>query len=359
MLDYLNWYLVELERNLRGRHRAQSNAEFLLESRSHLEERVDELVKVGVDRSTASKTAILDFGDPKSVAQAYCGLRPLTPLVYRVGVTLTAILGVCVSVALALAMIDAPNIHATGWVSGLTYASMLSFPVIAWLAWRTRKWVAVPICGLALGFALLASVLFTVNTGLTTLRGNTVHVFMPQRQSLIDARVDWLRRYDGDFAKLNAWRASSRTGPDAVALLQQLAGPQWEAPVQADWLGRFARVLPSDTYGPTPWVFREYGVKFHLQSFHQAKGAAEQWRNVGDDYAAFLKKQHSLVEEELLAFTHLQPSSFAERWMRHGWQLFGIVAVGSLFAFLMNGVLLIWAEILGYARRRRWRRQVS
>lgn len=65
MLDYTNWYLVELERRLRGVHRSD---ELITETKVHLEERMDELLSKGFDRTTASRMAIADFGDPAALA---------------------------------------------------------------------------------------------------------------------------------------------------------------------------------------------------------------------------------------------------------------------------------------------------
>jgi len=360
MLDYLNWYLIELDRNLRGRRSAQANAEFLLESRNHLEERVDELVSKGIDRQAAVKAAILDFGDPKSVAQAFRGVRPLSKLTYRVAVGIAVVLALCVVPSYCIAMVDAPDLHRSGFVSGLLVAAAFSFVVMAWLIWRTRKWVALPVCGLALAGSFVGSLVFTSQTGLANLQGEVLHVFLPQRQQLIDTRVDWLKRFDVDFAKLQAFRATDRKGPEAQAILADLAGPGWNAPVPVHWSGQVPRVLPSDKEGIlSVWTRNDYGKKYRIESWFGSEGAMDVWRQNADEYAAFLKKHQRRVEQELTAFVSLQPSSFGERWFRHGWIPVGLIGLGSLMALLLNGLVLIFSEVLSSVRRYRWRRQLS
>lgn len=361
MLDYLNWYLVELERNLRGRRSAQSNAEFLLESRNHLEERVEELASKGIDRQAATKAAILDFGDPKSVAAAFRGTRPLPQTTYKIAIGLAVALTLCVVPAVWIAMIDWPNLHRSGWVPGLFFASALSCVVLGWLIWRTRKWVAVPVCGLALAISLVLSLFFTSQTGLANIQGEVLHVYLPQRQQLMDARVDWLKRFDVDFAKLQAFRATDRKGPEAQAILADLAGPDWRAPVPVQWYGQLPRALPSDQQGTlSDWTPRDYGKKYTIQSWYGNKELAmDVWRQNADEYATFLKKHQKRVEQELQAFAVMQPSSFSERWLRHGWVPVGIIGTGSLGALLLNGVMLLFGEALSSVRRYRWRRQLG
>ena len=362
MLDYLNWYLVELERNLRGRRSAQANAEFLLESRNHLEERVEELASKGIDRQAATKAAILDFGDPASVAQGFRGGAGLSKTAYRLAIAIAVVLAFAIVPAFCVAMVDVPNIHETSWVSGLIAASWFSFPVMGWLVWRTRKWSTLPVVGLTLGLALLASLIFTANTGLISLNGENLHVFLPQRQAQIDARADWLSRYDSDYAKLQAWRASDRKSAAADALLKELAGREFKAPVFYNSASMQSEpVLPSDARGGmTIWAQRDFGMKFRMESYFGGLDAARSvWQVNADGYAAFLKKQHQRVEAELLAFQNLQPSSFSERWMRHGWQPVAIVGFGSLFALLLNGAILLFGDLAGSVRRYRWRRLVG
>lgn len=361
MLDYLNWYLVELERNLRGRRSAQSNAEFLLESRNHLEERVEELASKGIDRQAATKAAILDFGDPKTVAAAFRGTRPLSQTTYKMAIGLAVSLALCIVPAFCIGMIDAPNLHRSGWVSGLLSAAALSFVVLGWLIWRTRKWVALPVCGLALAISLVLSLFFTSQTGLANLQGEVLHVYLPQRQQLIDTRVDWLKRFDVDFAKLQAYRATDRKGTEAQAILADLAGPDWNAPVPVHWSGQVPRVLPSDKQGTlSVWTRNDYGKKYRIESWFGNKDLSlDVWRQNADEYATFLKKQQKRVEQELQAFAVMQPSSFSERWLRHGWVPVGIIGMGSLGALLLNGLMLLFGEALSSVRRYRWRRQLG
>lgn len=361
MLDYLNWYLVELERNLRGRRSAQSNAEFLLESRNHLEERVEELASKGIDRQAAAKAAILDFGDPASVAQGFRGAVGLSKMAYRIGIAVAVVLAFAIVPAFCIAMVDLPNIHETPWVSGLIAASWFSFPVMGWLMWRTRKWATLPIIGLTLGLALVTSLIFTSTTGLISLNGNSLHVFLPQRQAQIDARADWLRRYDSDYAKLQAWRASDRKSAAADKLLAQLAGPELQAPVRAYYRGFMPRVLPSDRVGRVPfWSSRDYGEMFRMESHFGVLSAARSvWQMNADDYAVFLKKRQALISLEMVALMNPTPSAFSERWMRHGWQPVALVGIGSLIALLLNGLILLFGDLAGSVRRYRWRRIVG
>lgn len=361
MLDHLNWYLVELERTLRGHRSAQATAEFLLESRSHLEERIDELTQKGIDRPTAVKAAIFDFGHPNSVAQGFRGAAGLSKLAYRMGIAIAVVLACAIVPAFCIAMVDVPNTHKTPWVSGLLVASWFSFPVLAWLVWRTRKWATLPVIGFALGLSLVASLIFTANTGLASMNGSTLHVFLPQRQAQIDARADWLRRFDSDYAKLQAWRASDRKGADADKLLRALTGPDFQAPVRAHGRGFMQRVLPSDAPGRlTFWSSRDYGEMFRmLGHFRDLDAARSVWQMNADDYAAFLKTQRTLVSSEITALSTLTRSSHSERWLWHGWPPVAMVVVGSLIAVLMNGLLLLFGDLTGSLRRHRWRRQLG
>lgn len=362
MLDYLNWYLVELERNLRGKRNSQAVADFLVESRSHLTERIDDLVARGIDPVSATKASIIDFGDPQAVAQAYQGRRYVSATVRGVGIALAIILGLAIMPAFFVAMLDLPNLHEGPLVSGLIWTASLSFFVVGWLSWKTRTWISLPVGAFAVSIALVASVVFTSMTGLANLNGQAVHVFLPHRQDQIEARSDWLARYEIDVAKLNAWRASDR-GPKADELLNELAGPLSLAPVVSYQPRHSNRmmVLPSDSFPSARVVLDSgYGPIYRLEShFNVADVTRTAWQTHGDAYANYLSKQRARVELELNALSNLTPSSFSQRWTRHGYQAAAMIGIGSLFAVLLNGVILMFASASDTMRRRRWRRQVG
>lgn len=361
MLDYLNWYLVELERNLRGKRNSQAVADLLVESRSHLTERIDDLVARGIDPVSATKASIIDFGDPQAVAQAYQGRRYVSPTVRRVGIALALILGLAIMPAFFVAMLDLPNLHEGPLVSGLIWTASLSFFVVGWLSWKTRTWISLPVGAFAVSIAVVASVVFTSMTGLTSLNGQEAHVFLPHRQDEIDVRSDWLARYETDVAKLNAWRAAE-PGPQADQLLAELAGPLSLAPVVSyHRSSRLSRTLPSDDFPTRPVVMKfGFGPMYRLEShFGVTDITRTAWQTHADEYLKFLSKQRSQVQAEVTALSNLTPSSFSQRWTRHGYQAAAMIGIGSLFAVLLNGLILMSASATETMRRRRWRRQVG
>lgn len=361
MLDHINWYLVELERKLRNKRTAQATADMLVEARAHLEEHASEMVAKGLDPVSAAKAAVADFGDPSSVLQAYSGVGGTSLRTYRV-LTIAASLLLSSLVVTTYIWVFNPLMLETSAV-WLTTIPWLTIPVVVWAGFRTRRWIALPVAGASLAFALVAGIWATAKSELMQLGGQTRMVYMPMVERQIDLRQAWLARANADFALLQGWRAK-RNAPEGDVLLKKLAmqGNTFVAPFPFGY-ARWIVVVPSDYYQRTdrfiPYVddYRPFG--FGISQSPDFKYAREMWRANGDKYAEFLKRRLSDITKEVGVLGSIQPTPWSEKWGTIGFAPIPMVGTASLILLALNGVAIGASSVLASSRRQRWRRQLG
>lgn len=330
MLDHLNWYLVELERRLRKRRTAQDTADFLLETRSHLEERVEDLVSKGMDRASAAKAALADFGDPDSVVRSYSGSMGMSSKVFGLWVAIACIpvvgflLGVAFWMAKQSNFVDSP------------FAALLSMPyialaIVAGLAWRTRRWVAGYVGVVGVVVSAFASAWLVSSIAFIDLKGESFVVNRASREDQITARQQWLATYDKDFATIQRWRAIRNTPEGDVILAKMLSGTRALAPYPSGrgWgTGFRERMLVSDVHAEDKLLirYRSSGPSsqrmfsdrvYFLNPCYDFKMAKQMWMSEVDNYVVFLKLERISVLDEVYALSTPLAASWGERWQ--GW----------------------------------------
>ncbi|MEI7986657.1 MAG: permease prefix domain 1-containing protein [Armatimonadota bacterium] len=70
-LSYIDWYLVELRRDIHGKIPIDRESSLIEETRTHLSSIVEDLMSDGISQETAEKVAIERFGDPSRIARHY------------------------------------------------------------------------------------------------------------------------------------------------------------------------------------------------------------------------------------------------------------------------------------------------
>ena len=138
MRDYIAWYLVELRRRLSSHDSQKEVEDLILETRTHLQESIDDMTARGIHEEAAVKSAIIDFGPPAAVAAATKGERISTKL-YWMFIAVIVLLAIPTIGQLVMSSTD----NALGWTHvstfefGTTTTSLLAG--IALLAAFSRK----------------------------------------------------------------------------------------------------------------------------------------------------------------------------------------------------------------------------
>jgi len=358
VLNHIDWYLVELERRLRRRRSAQATTDFLVETREHLEERTRELMAKGLDRVSAVKASLSDFGDPDSVVAAYSGATGLSRQVLLVSTVLTSLIAVAF-VGLICLWIG----NTVTFVNG-SFTIVLALPwivaaLVLGLALRTRLWIAVPVCLSTIAAALLGGVWAASNVQLVANGGETYAVSAGAVGRQLEARRQWVREFDRDFVRIQSWRGA-RNAPQSDALLKVLIGPECLAPARTAW-NYHARLLPSsklgsdglEEYGPRPSVI------VALIPTGNFKVAKQMWREEVDRYAAELKAKRKAVDVEIASLESPLEATWVQRWQRVGLAPVSFSLFGSLVLLTLNGLAVGFVDIRRARRTVMWKRLVG
>lgn len=356
MLDYISWYLVELERRLRRKRSARATTDLLIETRAHLEEHASELVAKGMDKVMAERMAVAEFGDPQSVANAVLGHGFLSRRTLGILSVAFAICGFGLVVAPLYGMIN-PN-SSPVLTKALLALPCIAIAAMAWTGFRTGRWLSIVASVILIGLSGLTSLWITSKIQLFNLAGDTLYVYEPDRANQIENRSAWLTQARSEFAKVQEWRAD-RKSPLADQKLSKIieASGSFFAPVAVSSNGDRKLIQPFQRQIPS--FFPTYGMKFNMNRYDQFKFAKEVWSNNGDPYAKYLKKEIAAVEKEQLALTSIVPTPWSMRWDHIGkWQLTLGTAL-SMILIVVNGLSKIFGELLNRTRRNRWRKQVG
>lgn len=359
MLDHVNWYLVELERRLRGCRSAQSTTDLLLETRAHLDERIEELTNKGLDPVTAAKCALADFGDPDSVVRAYSGSLGVSSTVFRFWIGLASVAALAALALLAYALC-VPRDANFGLIAFLTVVAVAA-PVVP--AARARRWTSIPVIALTLVAGSMSSLWIAANTTSFEWNGQNRVLFEGERVREVRARADWLAAYDREFPVVQAWRAE-RNGPRGDDRLKSLFGNgEFLVPVKGAWASfDTSGGLPGHGYGRRPRMSTlgpEEQRRYALIPYPTFADARTAWLTNGDDYAAWLKEKGRAVRAEANALANPRATTFGERWWWMGGPLLAACAFGSLIALLANGLAVALADAGRWRRRVRWRRALG
>lgn len=364
MLDHLSWYLVELEQKLRGKRSGEATANLLVEAKAHIEEHASELAAKGIDREAAIKCAIADFGSPEVVSRAYAGARPMSSRAFRLWI------GAIASASLfVLPWLVASPGDVMGFGDPLRQTDFLYIPAAmvaatAVLAWRTRRWVAPQVATLTILAALGMVTYFGANTIRVRINSNERLAYAPGLGTQVQVREAWLDRYAQEKPIVDHI-VSAPAGAGTAALEQTLKeqGRGWVAPVPMSRYGFTADV--SLLWGHRPmgprWATDRFrnGAVYGLMEWPTLEDAARTWAANGQAYQKSLAGEAEEVRSELAAFREPIPSSMAERRRELAVVPMACTITVSLFAILLNGLVLAFGDGVDRWRRFAWRRQLG
>lgn len=367
MLDHLSWYLVELEQRLRGRRSGEATTNFLLETRSHLEEHADDLVSRGVDRATAVKSAIADFGSPAYVAGGFIGRRPMSRKMYWFLIAVVALIGSLMVPALIVASNGVAGVFDPVSRLDFFYTPLFGLIAVAALAYRTRRWVAPAVCVFVTGFTLAALSFFAANTREVRIHGNSRLVYAPSMPKEIVLRSQWLASYSVDTPKLQHMlqRPAGATLDAIVQSEMKVEGEGYLVPTKAfASYYRFItnRSLISSYNQPRAgWYPLEYGnhAGFILSTVPDLKSAVKMWDEQGAEYSAFLKQRAADLRSEVAALSAPLDTKMAQRWQELCVVPLATIGMFFLVAVAVNGLTLLLRDAVDRWRRYSWRRQLG
>lgn len=344
MSRHIDWYLVELERMLKGRIPQESLEELTTETRAHLEEEVRAKTRDGQDTESSMREALQAFGPPDRLALRYLKETGAAagPLAFRLAIALAATI---YAYPLLLfwtgkwwGLFDAGPLHISIWV-WLTIAMMLAFAAAA--AISNRRMI-LPIAGL------------------------TLACFVPL--TLVSARAFvWVEREIGDTMPMS-WteaegaaanyqamiRANEQTTAKLRRGLRAFSAAKTEEDVPAEFRRGKAFLTP-DGFGPAPNPMALKSVYFYsardvglTASFESAK---EEWRRGGQQMIEHIRWadtwDHSVVTSLARA-----KSGFDWKALYESARVWGIWG-----AFCAVGLMLLNALVDGLATTSR-RRQL-
>jgi hypothetical protein len=366
MRDYIAWYLIELRRRLRNVEPQQKVEDFLLETRTHLQESIEEMGARGITEDAATKSAIADFGHPSLVAQAFRGRRSFPTWAYwAVVLTVVALLS---PMAYAL-VISAGDVQIGRGNRGsfeflwYTAAGLLAI-FITTVLWR--RWSAVPI---TLGLAFIALV-----SGLDVMR--RVEPYQSPESDyflLLDRynagkqqrlRGEWLKAYDETIVPLRlAFEAHSASPTAGLAQAMVLKDGRLLYPDKTfGGQPRAYSVLPFDLrWGlSAEWVHMEReSTQFLLATTSSHQAATDAWIQYGEEYFAYADDVKSGVARERAAFTN--PADVTSREVLQRLVVLPLMFLGycGLFGLLANALVIGGTAGWSAMRRWEWRRELN
>jgi hypothetical protein len=243
-------------------------------------------------------------------------------------------------------------------------------------AWRTKKWLTVPLSLFALVSTLVATVYLANNTAKIETASGARWLYLPAQQEQVQIRTDFLQRLDTMEKRVKAWqdaRAKNAQRPAGVEklanegkLLEALATGERGEPI-GPMQGRYGSrgdlqfLLDPMSYGATPLLnlASTNAPVYTMAHWPDLKGAKELWQQNGDGYAAALKDAKTWVQQDIGAIMNPPRTAIAERWRSLAVAPIAVAVAWCLLAVALNGVLIALSETFGHLRRRAWRRQVG
>ena len=374
MRDYIAWYLVELRRRLKGVEPRQRVEDFLLETRAHLGDAIEDMTERGIPEDAATKSAIADFGHPALVAQAFQGRMRMSPGLYWSLVAAVVLLALPVLVQVVASSTD----NALGGVhsGSFNFGSAVAFILcgIGALAIASRKWCSLPIA--VAGLAITASVgfWFMNNTRAYAIEDGTDRFALLSDKTAkeqVSIREEWLKEYETEVPKLSFALQDTSEGADhRLAALVQLHPGYYSYPLGNAYVGYMSyyetpKPVPSissySVRSRSPFIaLEEARTRVHYMSEGNDRAEAlKSWRASGPQYLASLSEQAARLAREKTAF--LRPASVAkgEVISRLFYAPLAIIALFSLLGVLINGVAIGAFNLLSAVKRRGWRHQLT
>lgn len=356
MLDYISWYLVELKRELRGHPRTH---EWLMETRAHLEEHLEDKELMKLDKSEAMKSVITEFGDPAAIAFALRnGPQPSARTKW----------GYAVPIALLMSTFWIPvYCLMQGWLSSnvnpvvpFLAGPIVGILVLAYACIRTRTWISLPATG-ALAAVTVAAILISTFTGTPVHvpnQGQTTLVGLAAIPRQIELRENWIGRADEELPRLrDTITQLASTNPTIVEKgLSTLRYENFSAYLSPNRYADYSESLPSDLKIAENWIrlgpttYAEYGLVPSYPSSHVIK----EWGKHGAGYINAIERHQDSLRSEIATLKSAQSTPFFQRL---AFVMYGAGATLVMFvpaAIAVNALIL---GLMGAVRLRRWSRR--
>jgi len=375
MRDYIAWYLIELRRRLRNVEPQQKVEDFLLETRTHLQESIDEMGARGIPEDAATKSAIADFGHPSLVAQAFRGRDHMSAITHWV------LIGIVLLIAL-------PTIYhlvssATDNAMGYSYSGQFEFgwaciailAGIAIVSFLSRKWSSLPITAVMLVITVCVSVWFMGTTRPYAAEAGSSRFFLLSDQTAktqVAVREEWINRVDATVPKYLSALADKSAGSDErLKALVETGDGTFDMPMKvsartyrtfrAPPMSLPGRAASSADFRMVVWldVEESRAPEFVLRSTPIPDIALSKWKENG---AAFLQQFEGLkakVRRDQAVFR--TPSKVAEGAVASRLLYLPVAAVFvySLVGLLVNGLAIAAKDAHEALRRRGWKRALN
>lgn len=364
MLDYVNWYLVELERRLRS---TPESADMLLETRSHLEERVDDLVTKGYDRATATRRAVADFGDPKTIAWALHQGPGQTRRGHWIWATIIAVIA-CFAFIPGILVLNGVT-PASDAVAYYGIGPAIAGILIGLYALRHRTWIAPATMAIATIISLAVGFYAAVGSTPVVVGRVQQNVATYAIAGQVEMRKDWLARSEEFLPKFDHWlNAYDQKDPGARQFLGSIIETQGAGYAAPYLTGSFGidepHLLPSDLTNPSAsaWISfeqRRYGANFYVANYYTLQDSVRMWEQQGHAFRAALVKEQNQVREELRSLSSIP---YLPWWKRLGNVMGAIVPMllgSAIVAFLINGMGIFAVNSLRGLRVLAWRRKLG
>ena len=368
MPDYIEWYLVELRRCMKNVEPHQRVEELLQEVRGHLDQSVDELKRIGASHEDAVKSAVLNFGHPRTVAKGFSGKDKLgAPLYWALVAATLLALGTMsrqfVVSASGVYVGDSP-----GALFHFGVFAMIGLGAILAISLVSRKWCSVPITvGCVLVIAVNGLLVSQSVDPYAADQGRSEMLLLDKRNAerQIALRDDWLREYDERVPAVKETIGLINADLRLIAAENILIGDgQYICPMKS-LAQRVSplQVLPGvRNLTPIPGWIRMDAPRsggYVLGQTASVETASEAWSKHGQAFFAFAESiKNEVVSEQLLLATPVSVVD-AEILKRTVGMPVLIVAVYSLLGFALNALVIwvLWA--VDAVRRREWRHQLS
>ncbi len=374
MRDYIAWYLVELRHRLRGVEPQQRVEDFLLETRAHLQESIDDMTSRGIAEGDAIKTAIADFGHPSLVSQAFQGKGSMNHALYWVLVGLVFLISLPIIVMMVFTATD----NALGYPRVTTFdfgvTTSVVFGGVLVLALVSRRWCSLPLVGAAVIATLVAGLYVNATTNSYSLKfdsGRFVILSPAAAKEQVEVREQWLREYDTARPKFQSALAALKSGESGhLVEYIKFENNYYVVPNQAEGVHSSAyrpskpRIpgSQSNDYSPhvrlIPLEESFSGMQSTLITSDLSE-ALDAWKKHGEEYLAEADEDRAGMLREMAAFATPKPPVAGELARRLFWVPLAVVGIYSLGIVALNGLVILFVDLFRSSRRKSWRKQLT